>query len=317
MVIDKKLSILVTGGAGFLGSNLCERLLKDGHEVICLDNFSTGVEENIEHLLQNPNFRVIRHDVTIPLPIHEIGEIDEIYNLACPASPIAYQHDPIQTFKTAVLGTLNLLDLVRQKNARFLQASTSEIYGNPLEHPQKETYWGNVNPIGIRACYDEGKRAAETLCMDYYRQYKMPIRIARIFNTYGPRMRPDDGRVISNFIMQALRNEPLTVYGDGSQTRSFCFVDDLIDGLIRLMAYEHVGPVNLGNPEEHTVVEIAEMIISLTESKSKIVYRQLPQDDPTRRCPDITRAKEILLWQPKTSLQDGLQKTIAYFQNLV
>lgn len=306
---------MVAGGAGFLGYHLCKQLLKDGHEVFCLDNLATGSRDTVELLKQSPRFVFIQGDVVMPLAFE--SKIDEVYNLACPASPIHYQRDPIQTLKTSVIGALNLLDLARRKNARFLQASTSEVYGDPLEHPQKETYLGNVSPTGIRACYDEGKRAAEAFCMDYYRQYKMPIRIARIFNTYGPRMRPDDGRVISNFIMQALRNEPLTVYGDGSQTRSFCFVDDLIDGLIRLMAYEHVGPVNLGNPEEHTVVEIAEMIISLTESKSKIVYRQLPQDDPTRRCPDITRAKEILLWQPKTSLQDGLQKTIAYFQNLV
>lgn len=309
--------ILVTGGAGFLGSNLCERLIKDGHIVVCLDNFHTGVEKNIAHLLQNPNFRVIRHDIATALPIREIPDIDEIYNLACPASPPHYQADPVKTLKASTLGVLNLMDYTSRVKARFLQASTSEVYGDPLEHPQKESYWGNVNPIGIRACYDEGKRAAETLCADYHRHHGVSIRIARIFNTYGPRMRSDDGRVISNFIMQALRNEPLTVYGGGLQTRSFCFVDDLLDGLIRLMASDYVWPVNLGNPDEYTVREIAERIIGLTGSKSEIAYKPLPQDDPTRRCPDITSAKKLLGWQPATSLEDGLHKTIAYFNEII
>lgn len=308
-------NILIAGGAGFLGYHLCKRLLADGHTVFCLDNFATGSRDTVELLKPSPRFAFLQGDVAA-LPAFE-GTIDEIYNLACPASPIAYQRDPIQTFKTAVIGTLNLLDLAERKNASFLQASTSEVYGDPLEHPQKETYWGNVNPIGVRSCYDEGKRAAETVCMDYRRQYGVQARIARIFNTYGPMMRPDDGRVISNFIVQALQGKPLTIYGDGSQTRSFCFVDDLIEGLINLMASRYTEPINLGNPKEHTILEIAEKIIMLTGSRNGMVADILPKDDPTRRCPDITRAKERLGWQPKTSLEDGLRKTITYFNEIL
>lgn len=307
--------ILVAGGAGFLGYHLCKRLLQEGHEVFCLDNLATGSRDTVKLLKQSPRFISI-HGCVTALPAFE-GKIDEIYNLACPASPIAYQRDPIQTFKSAILGTLNLLDLAKLKNARFLQASTSEVYGDPLEHPQKETYWGNVNPIGVRSCYDEGKRAAEMACMDYHRQYGVAIHIARIFNTYGPMMHRDDGRVISNFVVQALQGEPITIYGTGEQTRSFCFVDDLIDGLIKLMASGHAEPVNLGNPKEHMVAEIAEMVIGLTGSKSKLVYNPLPQDDPTRRCPDITRAKTLLGWQSTTSLEDGLRKTITYFNEII
>lgn len=310
--------ILVAGGAGFLGYHLCKRLLQEGHVVYCLDNLATGSRDTVKLFEQHPNFSFLLGDVVNTLPKFN-DTIDEIYNLACPASPIAYQRDPIQTFKTAVLGALNLLDLAKLKNARFLQASTSEVYGDPLEHPQKETYWGNVNPIGVRSCYDEGKRAAETICMDYHRQYGVSIRIARIFNTYGPMMRRDDGRVISNFIVQALRGEPLTIYGTGAQTRSFYFVDDLIEGLIRLMAsgYGYANPVNLGNPEEHTVLEVAKMIIGIIGSKSGIIYNPLPQDDPIRRCPDITRAKTLLGWQATTSLEDGLRKTITYFNEIL
>lgn len=306
--------ILVAGGAGFLGYHLCNRLLQEGHIVFCLDNLVTGSRDTVALLKQSPRFVFMQGDVTA-LPVFE-SKIDEIYNLACPASPVHYQRDPIHTLKTSVMGALNLLDLAKLESARFLQASTSEVYGDPLQHPQGEIYWGNVNPIGIRACYDEGKRAAETICADYLRQYGVLVRIARIFNTYGPMMRPDDGRVISNFIMQALRGEPLTVYGAGEQTRSFCFVDDLIGGLIKLMGSGYAEPVNLGNPEEHTVAEIAEIIIRLTGSKSNIAYAPLPLDDPTRRCPDIARAKALLGWQPTTSLRDGLQKTIEYFNEI-
>lgn len=304
--------IVVTGGAGFLGSHLCERLLEEGNKVVCVDNFFTGSEENINNLPNNHHFRIEREDITEPI----FGlECDQIYNLACPASPIHYQKNPIRTFKTSVLGTLNMLGVARRTGARILQASTSEVYGNPLEHPQKETYWGNVNTIGPRACYDEGKRAAETLMMDYHRREGVNIRIARIFNTYGPRMAADDGRVVSNFIVQALKGEDLTIYGDGSQTRSFCYVTDLIDGLVRLMNQEnHTGPINLGNPNEFSMLELAEKVLVLTSSSSKIVYKDLPQDDPTRRQPDITLARTILSWEPIVPLEEGLKKTIAYFQ---
>jgi UDP-glucuronate decarboxylase len=303
--------ILVTGGAGFLGSFLCERLLRESNEIICVDNFFTGTRKNILHLLHNPNFEVIRHDVTFPL----YAEIDEIYNLACPASPIHYQRDPVQTTKTNVHGAINVLDLATRVNAKILQASTSEIYGDPEIHPQVEDYWGRVNSIGPRSCYDEGKRCAETLFFDYWRQDALRIKVARIFNTYGPRMRPDDGRVVSNFIMQALQNEDITIYGDGLQTRSFCYVDDLIDGLIRLMGSSDdvTGPLNLGNPAEYTMLELAQLIIDLTDSRSEISFRPLPTDDPRQRQPDITKAKTILNWVPRTPVREGLTKTIAYF----
>jgi UDP-glucuronate decarboxylase len=306
--------ILITGGAGFLGSHLCEKLLNDGHDVICVDNFFTGAKQNIVHLLDNPYFEVVRHDICFPLFV----EVDEIYNLACPASPIYYQHDPVQTTKTSVHGTINMLGLAKRIKAKIFQASTSEVYGDPQIHPQKENYWGHVNPIGFRSCYDEGKRCAETLFFDYRRQHNLRIKVARIFNTYGPRMQPDDGRVVSNFIVQALQNRPITIYGDGSQTRSFCYVDDLIEAMTKLMDTEEnfTGPVNIGNPEEFTIKELAEAVISLTASKSEIVYHPLPSDDPTQRCPDITLAKEILNWEPKIQLRDGLQKTIAYFDKL-
>jgi len=304
--------ILVTGGAGFIGSHLCEKLLNDGHEVLCVDNFYTGSKENIKHLLNNPYFEIIRHDICFPLYV----EVDEIYNLACPASPIHYQFDPVQTTKTSVHGSINMLGLAKRVKAKILQASTSEVYGDPTVHPQPETYWGNVNPIGPRACYDEGKRCAETLFFDYWRQHKLKIKVARIFNTYGPRMRPDDGRVVSNFIIQALKGNDITVYGDGSQTRSFCYIDDLIEGLIKLMNSpdDFTGPVNLGNPIEVTILELAQKIIELTGSKSKIIFKPLPADDPQRRQPDITLAKEKLNWQPKVSLEEGLKKTIEYFK---
>lgn len=307
--------ILVTGGAGFIGSHLCERLLSEGHEVLCVDNFYTGRRSNIAHLLSNPNFEVLRHDITFPLYV----EVDEIYNLACPASPIHYQFDPVQTIKTAVHGAINMLGLAKRLKIKVLQASTSEVYGNPTVHPQPETYWGNVNPIGLRSCYDEGKRCAETLFFDYHRQHKLKIKVARIFNTYGPRMHPNDGRVVSNFIMQALKGEDITVYGDGSQTRSFCYVDDLIDGLIKLMNSQDdfTGPVNLGNPSEFSILELAQKIIELTGSKSKIVFKPLPPDDPAQRQPDITLAKERLKWKPFISLEEGLKKTTDYFRNLV
>lgn len=307
--------ILVTGGAGFIGSHLCERLLKEGHEVLCVDNFYTGRRANIAHLLQNPNFEIIRHDITFPLYV----EIDEIYHLACPASPIHYQFDPVQTVKTAVHGSINMLGLAKRTKAKILLASTSEVYGNPQVHPQPESYWGNVNPIGPRACYDEGKRCAETLFFDYHRQHKVRIKIARIFNTYGPRMHPNDGRVVSNFIMQALRGEDLTVFGDGKQTRSFCYVDDMIDALIKLMNTDDdfTGPVNLGNPYEISILELAKFVIELTGSNSKIVFKPLPHDDPVRRKPDITLAREKLNWQPTVPLEEGLKRTIEYFEGLL
>lgn len=303
--------VLVTGGAGFLGSHLCDRLIDDGHEVICLDNFFTGKKKNIAHLLSNPNFELMRHDVIQPI----YAEVDWIFNLACPASPVHYQRDPVRTIKTNVMGALNSLGCAKQNQARVLQASTSEVYGDPKVHPQPESYRGAVNPIGIRACYDEGKRTAETLFFDYHRQHGLDIRVVRIFNTYGPRMTANDGRVVSNFIMQALKGEDITVYGDGSQTRSFCYVDDLIDGIVKMMNVENfTGPVNLGNPGEFTMLELAELVLKLTGSKSKIVYRPLPQDDPTQRCPVIELAKEKLNWQPTVKLEDGLKVTIKYFR---
>jgi UDP-glucuronate decarboxylase len=307
--------VLVTGGAGFLGSHLCERLLAEGHEVVCADNFFTGSKANIRHLLANPYFELMRHDVTFPLYI----EVDQIYNLACPASPIHYQYDPVQTTKTSVHGAINMLGLAKRVRARILQASTSEVYGDPQVHPQKEDYWGHVNPIGMRSCYDEGKRCAETLFFDYYRQNKVQIKVARIFNTYGPRMHPNDGRVVSNFIVQALKNQPITVYGDGRQTRSFCYVDDLIGGLIRLMGTpdDFTGPVNIGNPGEFTMIELAELVIRLSRSKSKLVFKPLPPDDPKQRRPDIALARKALNWQPKVKLEDGIARTIEYFRTVV
>jgi UDP-glucuronate decarboxylase len=303
--------ILVTGGAGFLGSHLCERLLADGHEVICLDNFFTGRKKNIQHLLGNTDFELLRHDVTLPLVI----EVDRIFHLACPASPIHYQFNPVKTIKTNILGTLHMLGLAKRVKGRILFASTSEVYGDPVMHPQKENYWGNVNPIGVRSCYDEGKRASETLMMDYHRQNKVDIRIVRIFNTYGPRMLPDDGRVVSNFIMQALRNRDITVYGRGAQTRSFCYVDDLIDGMVRMMNVEgFTGPVNMGNPEEYTIFDLAMKIVGMTDSKSKIVNQPLPSDDPSQRRPDITLAEKMLGWKPGVSVTEGLRRTIEYFR---
>jgi UDP-glucuronate decarboxylase len=309
-----KQTILVTGGGGFIGSHLCELLLSRGNDVICLDNFFTGSKNNIRHLLSNPSFELIRHDVTIPIEL----EVDAIYNLACPASPIHYQHDAVQTIRTNVLGAMNMLDLARRLRIPILQSSTSEVYGDPKEHPQRETYWGNVNPIGVRSCYDEGKRCAETLFFDYHRQYGLPIKVVRIFNTYGPRMLPNDGRVVSNFIVQALKGSDITIYGDGSQTRSFCCVTDLVAGLEAMMQTSDsvTGPVNLGNPGEFTVRELAETIIRITGSKSKIVYRPLPQDDPARRKPDVSLARELLGWMPSISLEDGLRQTIDYFRNL-
>ena len=307
--------ILVTGGSGFLGSWLCEKLLEQGHEVICADNFFTGAKRNIYHLMDNHRFEVIRHDVTFPLYI----ECDEIYNLACPASPIHYQKDPVQTVKTCVHGAINMLGLAKRTGARILQASTSEVYGDPVVHPQVESYWGNVNPIGIRSCYDEGKRCAETLFNCYRMQSNLPVKIVRIFNTYGPRMQPDDGRVVSNFILQALRNEDITIYGDGKQTRSFCFVGDLIPGLIKMMATpnDFYGPVNIGNPGEFTMLELAQTVIELTNSNSKLVFRELPADDPKQRKPDISLAKSKLNWQPETDLRTGLKLTIEYFEKLL
>lgn len=307
--------ILVTGGAGFLGSHLCERLLKEDHDVLCVDNFFTGTKENIAHLIGNPRFDLMRHDVTFPLYV----EVDEIYNLACPASPIHYQHDPVQTTKTSVHGAINMLGLAKRTGAKIMQASTSEVYGDPEVHPQVEDYRGSVNTIGPRACYDEGKRCAETLFFDYYRQHNLQIRVARIFNTYGPNMHPNDGRVVSNFIMQALQNEPITIYGNGEQTRSFCYVDDLIEGFVRLMAADDdvTGPINLGNPGEFTIKELAEQVIAKTGSSSKLTFEDLPADDPTQRCPDITLARNALGWEPKVVLDDGLNKTIPYFAGLV
>jgi len=308
-------TVLVTGGAGFLGSHLCERLLADGHNVLCVDNFFTGAKDNIAHLLGIPYFEVLRHDVTFPLYV----EVDEIYNLACPASPIHYQFDPVQTTKTSVHGAINMLGLAKRTKAKIFQASTSEVYGDPQVHPQSEDYWGHVNPVGLRSCYDEGKRCAETLFFDYYRQHQLRIKVARIFNTYGPRMHPNDGRVVSNFIVQALRNEPITVYGEGTQTRSFCYVDDLIEGFVRLMNTpdDFTGPVNLGNPGEFKILELAKKIIEMIGSKSKIVFKPLPSDDPTQRCPDITMARESLNWSPKIKLEDGLSKTIEYFRDTI
>jgi UDP-glucuronate decarboxylase len=305
--------VLVTGGAGFLGSHLCDRLIEKGHDVLCIDNYFTGSRDNLAHLLQNPHFEVMRHDVTVPLYV----EVDEIYNLACPASPIHYQHDPVQTTKTSVHGAINMLGLAKRLNARILQASTSEVYGDPAVHPQPEEYWGNVNTIGPRACYDEGKRCAETLFFDYHRQHKLPIKVVRIFNTYGPRMHPNDGRVVSNFIIQALKGDPLTVYGNGQQTRSFCYVDDLIEGFLRFMdtPASATGPLNLGNPGEFTMLELAETVIRLTGSASQIEHRPLPQDDPKQRRPDIAKAKSLLDWEPSVPLEEGLKRTIAYFRD--
>jgi UDP-glucuronate decarboxylase len=307
--------ILVTGGAGFLGSHLCERLVADGHDVICADNYYTGTKDNIVHFMNNPHFEVLRHDVTFPLYV----EIDEIYNLACPASPVHYQYDPVQTTKTTVHGAINMLGLAKRTGAKILQASTSEVYGDPTIHPQTEDYRGNVNPIGPRACYDEGKRCAETLFFDYYRQHETKIRVARIFNTYGPRMHPNDGRVVSNFIVQSLKGEPITLYGDGSQTRSFCYVDDLIDGLIRLMnaSDDVTGPVNLGNPGEFTIRELAEKVIAATGASSQLIEKPLPEDDPLQRCPDISLAQKSLDWAPTIPLDQGLEKTIAYFRSIL
>ena len=307
--------VLVTGGAGFLGSFLCERLLKEGSDVVCVDNFYTGTKRNIIHLMENPYFEFIRHDITFPLYL----EVDEIYNLACPASPVHYQNDPVQTTKVNVHGSINMLGLAKRLKAKILQASTSEVYGDPTVHPQTESYWGNVNCIGIRSCYDEGKRCAETLFFDYHRQHNLSIRVVRIFNTYGPRMHPNDGRVVSNFILQALRNHDITVFGDGTQSRSFCFVDDLVDGMIRMMNApdDFSGPVNIGNPNEFSIMELAGKVIELTGSKSKIIYQPLPEDDPLQRQPDIALAKERLGWEPKTQLEEGLKRTIEYFKESV
>jgi UDP-glucuronate decarboxylase len=307
--------ILVTGGAGFLGSHLCEQLLTQGHEVLCVDNFFTSTRRGIEHLLDHPRFELMRHDVTFPLFV----EVDEIFNLACPASPVHYQHDPVQTTKTSVHGAINMLGLAKRTRARILQASTSEVYGDPVVHPQTEAYWGNVNPIGPRSCYDEGKRCAETLFFDYYQQHRVRIKVVRIFNTYGPRMHPNDGRVVSNFIVQALQGQDITIFGDGAQTRSFCYVSDLVDGLQRMMqtADDITGPINLGNPHESTIRELAEAVIELTGSRSRLVSRALPADDPRQRCPDITKARAILNWEPKVPLRDGLRQTIEYFDALL
>lgn len=313
MSVPKK--ILITGGAGFIGSHLCERLLNEGNDVLCVDNYFTGVKDNIAHLLENPRFEIMRHDVTFPLYV----EVDEIYNLACPASPVHYQCDPVQTTKTSVHGAINMLGLAKRLRAKVFQASTSEVYGDPEVHPQPESYWGNTNPIGLRSCYDEGKRCAETLFFDYWRQHQLQIKVARIFNTYGPRMHPNDGRVMSNFIVQALQGDDITLYGDGSQTRSFCYVDDLVEAFIRIMATddEFVGPVNIGNPGEFTILELAEKVIEFIGSKSKIVNKPLPMDDPTRRRPDITLAREKLGWEPKVELDEGLRRTADYFDKLL
>lgn len=314
MIHDQK-RVLITGGAGFLGSHLCDRLTEDGHDVLCLDNFFTGAKRNISHLIGRPNFELIRHDLVHPIFL----EVDEIYNLACPASPIHYQYNPVKTVKTNVMGAINMLGVAKRVKAKILQASTSEVYGNPTVHPQNEDYWGNVNTIGPRSCYDEGKRCAETLFFDYHRQNRVNIRVVRIFNTYGPRMHPNDGRVVSNFIVQALTNRDITVYGDGSQTRSFCYVDDLIEGLIRMMngPDDFVGPVNLGNPTEFTILDLAEKTIRLTGSKSKIIFKPLPQDDPLQRRPDISLAKEKLQWEPVIDVEKGLNKTIEYFRSIL
>jgi UDP-glucuronate decarboxylase len=307
--------ILITGGAGFLGSHLCERLLAEDNDVLCVDNFYTSTRRNITHLMDHPNFELLRHDVTFPLYV----EVDQIYNMACPASPIHYQKDPVQTTKTSVHGAINMLGLDKRSGARILQASTSEVYGDPELHPQPESYWGNVNPVGVRSCYDEGKRCAETLFFDYWRQHNMPIKVARIFNTYGPRMLPDDGRVVSNFIVQALKGEDITIYGDGTQSRSFCYVDDLVDGLIRLMNSPHevTGPINIGNPVEFTIKELAEQVLEKVGSNSSLVQKPLPSDDPTQRQPDISKARELLDWQPTIPLAQGLDSTIEYFRNLL
>ncbi len=313
--VPRNKSILVTGGAGFIGSHLCEKLLEVGNDVICLDNFFTGTKENIRHLLQNPHFELIRHDIVHPIFL----EVDEIYNLACPASPIHYQYNPVKTIKTNVIGSVHMLGLAKRVKAKILQASTSEVYGNPEVHPQDETYWGNVNPIGLRSCYDEGKRCAETLFFDYHRQNKLKIKVVRIFNTYGPRMHPNDGRVVSNFIVQALKGEDITIYGDGSQTRSFCYVDDMVKGIFAMMntTDDFIGPVNLGNPVEFTIMELARKIIDMVNPNSKIVYNSLPQDDPIRRKPDISIARQKLDWKPSTSLEEGLKKTINYFDSII
>ncbi|WP_456304385.1 UDP-glucuronic acid decarboxylase family protein [Acidisoma cellulosilyticum] len=305
----------MTGGAGFLGSHLCERLVSEGHDVLCVDNYFTGRRGNIAHLIDNPHFELLRHDVTFPLYV----EVDEIYNLACPASPVHYQFDPVQTTKTSVIGAVNMLGLAKRVRAKVLQASTSEVYGDPEVHPQPESYRGNVNPLGPRACYDEGKRAAETLFFDYHRQHKVRVKVVRIFNTYGPRMHPNDGRVVSNFIVQALRGEPITLYGDGMQTRAFCFVTDMIEGFVRLMATDEsvTGPINIGNPHEMTVKELAERVIRLTGARSDLRYLPLPQDDPTQRCPDITLARKVLNWEPTVAIDDGLAQTIAYFRGII
>jgi UDP-glucuronate decarboxylase len=307
--------VLVTGGAGFIGSYICERLIAEGNAVVCVDNFFTGSRTNIMHLLDHPMFELMRHDITIPLYV----EVDEIYNMACPASPVHYQFDPVQTTKTSVHGAINMLGLAKRVKAKVLQASTSEVYGDPAVHPQTEDYWGNVNPIGPRSCYDEGKRCAETLFFDYWRQHRLRIKVARIFNTYGPRMHPNDGRVVSNFVVQALRGEPITIYGDGQQTRAFCYVDDLVDGLVRLMASPDgiTGPINLGNPGEFSMLELAQLVIELTGSRSKIEFKGLPPDDPKQRKPDITLADDLLEWRPKTPLKEGLTRTISYFDNLL
>jgi UDP-glucuronate decarboxylase len=307
--------VLVTGGAGFIGSHLCARLLADGREVVCVDNFYTGRRANVAHLLANPRFELIRHDVCFPLYV----EVDEIYNLACPASPIHYQHDPVQTTKTSVHGMINMLGLAKRTKAKLVQASTSEVYGDPEVHPQTESYWGRVNPIGLRACYDEGKRCAETLCFDYHRQHRLAVKVARIFNTYGPRMHPNDGRVVSNFIMQVLQGREITVYGEGNQTRSFCYVDDLVEALIRLMATpdDFTGPINLGNPHEFTILQLARRVIALTGSSSAIVFRPLPSDDPVQRQPDISLARHVLNWNPTVELEKGLTETIGYFRTLI
>ena len=307
--------ILVTGGAGFLGSHLCEKLIAQGHDVLCVDNFFTGTKANVAHLMSRPNFELMRHDVTFPLYV----EVDEIYNLACPASPIHYQWDPVQTTKTSVHGAINMLGLAKRVKAKILQASTSEVYGDPEVHPQPESYWGKVNPVGIRSCYDEGKRCAETLFFDYWRQHQLGIKVVRIFNTYGPRMHPNDGRVVSNFIVQALRGEDITIYGDGSQTRSFCYVDDLLEAMVRAMntGSKFTGPVNIGNPTEFTMLELAELVLKLTKSKSRIVNQSLPQDDPKQRKPDIQLAKEALGWEPKVRFEDGLRETISYFKKVI
>jgi len=313
--VSNRKRVLVTGGSGFLGSHLCERLLKEGSDVLCIDNFYSGTKDNIAHLIANPHFELMRHDLTFPLYV----EVDEIYNLACPASPIHYQRDPVQTTKTSVLGAINMLGLAKRTKAKIFQASTSEVYGDPEVHPQQESYWGRVNPIGIRSCYDEGKRCAETLFFDYQRQHDLEIKVVRIFNTYGPRMHPNDGRVVSNFIVQALRGEDITIYGDGSQTRSFCYVDDLIDGFVRMMASpkDVTGPINLGNPVEFTIRELAESVLKLVGGQSRLVLKPLPQDDPRQRQPDITLAKSVLDWEPKVKLEEGLDKTIDYFRKFL